>query len=82
MGKSEEQLKAEGIKYRVGSFPMMANSRARTNDDASGVVKVLADAETDRLLGAWIIASGAGEMIAEFGLAIHHEVSVFHRRAS
>lgn len=56
VGKNEEELKAEGIKFKVGSFPMSANSRAKTNDDAEGMVKVLVDAETDKILGAHIVS--------------------------
>lgn len=55
VGQSEEDLKKSGQKYKVNKFPFMANSRARTNDDAEGLVKVLVDAETDRLLGVHII---------------------------
>ena len=65
VGKTEEELKAAGIAYNVGSFPMMANSRARTVGDSDGFVKVLADKETDRILGVHIVASNAGEMISE-----------------
>jgi dihydrolipoamide dehydrogenase len=65
VGKTEEELKAAGIKYKVGKFPMLANSRARTNIDTDGFVKMLADAETDKLLGVHIIAAGAGELIQE-----------------
>ena len=55
VGQHEEDLKKSGQKYKVNKFPFMANSRARTNDDAEGLVKVLVDAETDRLLGVHII---------------------------
>ena len=47
----------QGVKYKIGKFPLAANSRAKTNDDADGMVKVLADAETDRLLGCHIVGS-------------------------
>lgn len=57
VGKTEEQLKAEGVAYKVGKFPMSANSRAKTNNDTDGLVKVLSDKTTDRLLGCHIIAS-------------------------
>ena len=57
IGKSEEQLKEEGIKYRVGKFPMAANSRAKTIDEAEGLVKVLSDDKTDRILGVHMINS-------------------------
>ncbi|TWJ10349.1 dihydrolipoyl dehydrogenase [Altererythrobacter ishigakiensis] len=55
---------------KVGKFPMMANSRAKTNHEPDGFVKVIADAETDRVLGVWCIASVAGTMIAEAGIAM------------
>ena len=70
VGKTEEQLKDAGIDYRVGKFPMSANSRARTTGDTDGFVKLLADAKTDRLLGAHIIASHAGELIHECVVAM------------
>lgn len=57
VGKSEEQLKQEGIDYKVGKFPMSANSRSKTNNDTDGFVKVLADKKTDRILGTHIISS-------------------------
>ncbi|KAJ2004952.1 dihydrolipoamide dehydrogenase precursor [Coemansia thaxteri] len=72
VGKNEEQLKAEGAKYKIGSFPFAANSRAKTIDDAEGVIKVITDAETDRILGAHIIGPNAGEMIAEACLAMEY----------
>lgn len=55
VGKSEETLKAEGVEYKVGKFPFMANSRAKTNNDTDGFVKVLADKATDRILGTHLI---------------------------
>ena len=51
VGKTEEELKAAGVEYKKGTFPFMANSRARANADTDGLVKFLADAETDRVLG-------------------------------
>ncbi|HAT35383.1 MAG TPA: dihydrolipoyl dehydrogenase, partial [Rhodospirillaceae bacterium] len=65
VGKTEEELKEAGIAYNAGKFPFMANSRARCNDTTEGFVKILADAETDRVLGAHIIGADAGTMIAE-----------------
>ncbi|MCY0092645.1 dihydrolipoyl dehydrogenase [Hoeflea ulvae] len=65
VGKTEEELKAEGIKYKTGKFPFSANGRARAMLASDGFVKVLADAETDRVLGVHIIGFGAGEMIHE-----------------
>lgn len=65
VGKTEEELKAEGIKYKTGKFPFSANGRARAMQASDGFVKVLADAETDRVLGVHIIGFGAGELIHE-----------------
>lgn len=75
VGKSEEELKAAGVKYNVGTFPMMANSRARTIDEAVGIVKVISDKETDRMLGVHIIGPNAGEMIAEGVIGIEYGAS-------
>jgi dihydrolipoamide dehydrogenase len=72
VGKTEEELKAAGVKYNKGSFPFSANSRARSNGDSDGQVKVLADKETDRILGVHIVGPGAGEMIAEAVLAMEY----------
>lgn len=55
VGKSEEQLKSEGVEYKIGKFPFLANSRAKTNNDTDGFVKVLADKATDRILGTHLI---------------------------
>ena len=57
VGKSEEDLKSEGVEYAVGKFPLAANSRAKTVNEADGMVKILSDKATDRLLGAHIIAT-------------------------
>jgi dihydrolipoamide dehydrogenase len=65
VGKTEEQLKEAGIDYKVGKFPFMANSRARCNLQGEGMVKILADAKTDRVLGAHIIGPEAGDLIHE-----------------
>lgn len=75
VGKTEQKLKAEGIEYRVGKFPMMANSRARTIGRGDGFVKVLTDAKTDRILGVSIIGECAGELIAEATLALEYGAS-------
>ncbi|CUS25078.1 LAQU0S26e00518g1_1 [Lachancea quebecensis] len=75
VGKTEEQLKEAGISYKIGKFPFMANSRAKTNQDSEGFVKILIDAETERILGAHIIGPNAGEMIAEAGLALEYGAS-------
>jgi dihydrolipoamide dehydrogenase len=66
VGATEEELQAKGIAYRAGKFPFSANGRARAMRQTTGFVKVLADAATDRVLGAHIIGPWAGELIAEF----------------
>ena len=65
VGKTEEELKDAGIEYKIGKFPFTANGRAKVNRTTEGFVKVLADAETDRVLGVHIIGADAGTMIAE-----------------
>lgn len=75
VGKTEEELKEAGVKYNKGKFPFQANSRARTNDDADGMVKMLSCAETDKILGIHIIGPNAGEMIAEGVLAYEYGAS-------
>jgi dihydrolipoamide dehydrogenase len=65
VGKGEEDLKAAGVPYKVGKFPFTANGRAKVNKTTDGFVKVLAHAETDRILGVHIIGAAASEMIAE-----------------
>ena len=65
VGRTEEELKAAGVAYKVGKFPFTANGRARAMRHADGFVKVLADATTDRVLGVHILGHGAGELIAE-----------------
>ncbi|WP_064429156.1 dihydrolipoyl dehydrogenase [Rickettsia sp. Tenjiku01] len=75
VGETEEQLKEKGINYKVGKFPFLANSRARAIGSTEGMVKILADSKTDRVLGAHIIGADAGTLIAaltaymEFGAA-------------
>ncbi len=64
VGLTEEQARTQG-EVKVGKFPMLANSRAKTNKDTDGFVKIIADAQSDRVLGVWIIASLAGTMIAQ-----------------
>lgn len=75
VGLSEEQLKQQGIEYNKGTFPFMANSRARCNNDPDGMVKILTDKKTDKMLGAWVIGGNAGEMIAEAVLAMEYGAS-------
>jgi len=70
VGRSEEELKADGIAYKTGKFPFSANSRAKVNHEAEGFVKVLADATTDRILGVWMIGPQVGEMIGEYCVAM------------
>jgi dihydrolipoamide dehydrogenase len=65
VGKNEQQLKAEGVAYRAGTFPFAANGRARALGDTSGFVKIIADATTDRILGMHVIGPMASELIAE-----------------
>lgn len=75
VGKTEEELKADGVDYKVGKFPFTANSRGRTNVETDGFVKIIADAKTDRILGAHIIGAHAGNMIAELVLAMEFGAS-------
>lgn len=75
VGASEADLKKSGTKYKVGKFPFLANSRAKTNLDTEGVVKFLVEAETDQILGVHIIGPNAGEMIASAVLAIEYSAS-------
>jgi len=65
VGKTEEELKAAGIAYKVGKFPFTANGRAKANHATDGLVKILADEKTDRVLGVHIVSANASEMIAE-----------------
>jgi len=75
VGRSEEELKADGIAYSVGKFPFTANGRARAMGDTDGFVKILADKTTDRLLGAHILGPDAGGLIAELATAIEFGAS-------
>jgi len=70
VGRTEDELRAAGVEVRVGKFPFMANSRAKTNRDMDGFVKVIADARTDRVLGVHIVGSLAGTMIAQAAQAM------------
>jgi dihydrolipoamide dehydrogenase len=70
VGKTEEELKEDGIAYKVGKFPFMANGRAKVNRTTDGFVKVLADERTDRILGVHIVGPDAGNMIAEAAVAM------------
>jgi dihydrolipoamide dehydrogenase len=75
VGRSEEELKAAGIGYKVGKFPFMANSRARTNHETEGMVKVLEDAATKKVVGVHMVGSGVGEMIGEVCVAMEFGAS-------
>ena len=75
VGKTEEQLKDEKKSYKVGKFPFMANSRAKVNNETDGFVKILADSETDKVLGVHIIGPHCGDMIAEMALAMEFGAS-------
>jgi len=70
VGRTEEQLKEAGIAYKTGKFPFSANARARAMDATDGMVKILADASTDRVLGAHILGPNAGDLIAEIVLGM------------
>jgi dihydrolipoamide dehydrogenase len=75
IGKTEEQLKELNKNYKVGKFTFMANSRAKAIDESEGFVKILADEITDKVLGAHIIGSNAGELIAEIAIAMEFGAS-------
>jgi dihydrolipoamide dehydrogenase len=75
VGKTEEELKAAAIPYRIGKFPFTATPRARTNGETEGFVKILADSASDRVLGVHIIGPDAGTMIAEAALALEFGAS-------
>ena len=75
IGQTEEQLKEKNIKYKIGKFSFMANSRAKAIDDSEGFVKILADEKTDKVLGAHLIGPHAGELIAEIGVAMEFGAS-------
>jgi dihydrolipoamide dehydrogenase len=75
VGKTEQQLKSEGVEFRAGSFPFMANGRARALGDTTGFVKMIADAKTDRILGVHIIGPMASELISEAVVAMEFGAS-------
>tara|TARA_Y100000591_G_scaffold236252_1_gene206992 strand:+ start:213 stop:1613 length:1401 start_codon:yes stop_codon:yes gene_type:complete len=75
IGLTEEQLISKKIKYKIGKFSFMANSRAKAIDDTEGFVKILADEKTDKVLGAHLIGPHAGELIAEIGIAMEFGAS-------
>ena len=75
VGQTEQQLSDQGIEYKAGDFPFTASGRARAMAETMGMVKVLADAKTDRLLGIHIIGANASELIAEAVLAMEFDGS-------
>ncbi|MGZ5966003.1 MAG: dihydrolipoyl dehydrogenase [Caulobacteraceae bacterium] len=75
VGKTEEELKAAGVNYKVGKFPFTANSRAKVNHEAEGFVKVLADAKTDQILGVHMIGPDVSEMIGEYCVAMEFKAA-------
>ena len=75
VGKTEEQLKKENIKYNVGKFPFLANSRAKVNNETEGFVKIIADEKTDKVLSVSMISAVAGTMIAEAATAMEFGAS-------
>ena len=75
VGRTEQQLKADGVAYKAGQFPFLANGRARALGDTSGFVKFLADAKTDEILGVHMIGPSASELIAEAVVAMEFKAS-------
>ena len=75
VGKTEEQLKAEGRAYKVGKFPFTANSRAKINHETEGFAKVLADERTDEILGVHLVGPSVSEMIGEYCVAMEFSAS-------
>lgn len=75
VGKTEDQLKAEGVQYKVGKFPFMANARARAMNATEGFVKIIADAKTDKVLGCHIVGPEAGTLISEIVIAMEFGAS-------
>jgi len=75
VGKNEEQLKAEGVEYNVGTFPFAASGRALAADDADGLVKLLADAKTDRILGCHIVSASAADLLQQIVIAMEFSAS-------
>jgi len=75
VGKTENELKKENVKFKVGKFPFLANSRAKVNNETEGFVKIIADEKSDKVLGVAMISSLAGTMIGELGLAMEFGAS-------
>jgi len=75
VGKTEEQLKAAGVEYKVGTFPFAASGRALAANDSDGMVKMLADAKTDRVLGCHIIGPSAADLVQSVAIAMEFSTS-------
>ena len=75
VGKTEEELKQDGVAYKVGKFPFTANGRAKVNRTTDGFVKILADATTDRVLGVHIVGPEAGNLVMECAVAMEFGAS-------
>ena len=75
IGQTEDELKNNNIEYKIGKFPFLANSRARTSGETDGFVKIIACKETDQVLGAHIIGDAAGELIAEIAVAMEFKAA-------
>ncbi|WP_277631930.1 dihydrolipoyl dehydrogenase [Avrilella dinanensis] len=75
VGKTEEQLKADGVEYKAGQFPFRALGRARASDDTNGFVKILADAKTDEILGVHMVGARVADLIAEAVVAMEFRAS-------
>ena len=75
VGKTENDLKKNNIRYKVGKFPFLANSRAKVNNETEGFVKIIADEKSDKVLGAHMIGPHAGTMVAEMALAMEFGAS-------
>ena len=76
VGKTEEELKSEGVDYQAGAFPFAASGRAKAKGDTGGVVKIIRDKKTDRLLGAHIIGPCASELLGQSVLAMEFEGTI------
>jgi len=75
VGKNEEELKAEGVDYNVGTFPFAASGRALAANDSDGLVKILADSKTDRILGCHIIGASAADLLQQVVIAMEFSSS-------
>ena len=82
VGKTEEELKAAGVAYKVGKFPFLANARAKVNHETDGFVKVIADAKTDQVLGVHMVGPDVGEMISEYCVAMEFSAASEEDRKS